>query len=116
MLTKGENNIMKRQNQAGFAVVEAVLIVVVLALLGGVGYWVVSKNKTSPAANQSSVETTKKAEEAKTPTLGVQQSLNSAVDIEDATEDSGAVEVEKQIDSAADSASSVGDSFNENDF
>ena len=34
---------MKRQNQAGFAVVEAVLIVVVLALLGGVGYWVVSK-------------------------------------------------------------------------
>lgn len=107
---------MKRQNQAGFAVVEAVLIVVVLGLLGGVGYWVVSKNKTSPAANQSSVESTKKAEEAKTPTLGVQQSLTAAAEVEDATEDSGAVEVEKKIDAAVDSASEVGDSFNENDF
>lgn len=108
---------MAKQTQKGFAVVEAVLIVVVLALLSGVGYWVVSKNKPkSLTASESSVETKKAVAPASAPSAAVEQTLTQAVDTEDATEDSGAVEVEKKVDTAVDSASNVGDSFNENDL
>jgi cytoskeletal protein RodZ len=112
-----ENYCMSKQTQKGFAVVEATLIVVVLVLLGGVGYWVVSKNKpASQAANQTTVETKKAVETAKAPTAAVELTLTQAVETEDAAEDSGATEVEKKIDSAVDSAATVGDSFNENDL
>lgn len=114
--SKGEL-FMAKQTQKGFAVVEAVLIVVVLALLGGVGFWVVTKNKpAAQTASQTSVETKKAAETAKTPTAKVEQSLTQVVEIEDVTEDSSAAEVEKKIDSAVDTAASIGESFNENDL
>jgi cytoskeletal protein RodZ len=105
---------MSKQKQAGFAFIEAVLIVAVLALLSGIGYWVVTKNKPAEqAANQTTSSTTPAV---KTPTAEVEQSLNQAVEVESATEDTSAADIEKEIDSAADTASSVGDSFNENEL
>lgn len=104
---------MAKQKQAGFAIIEAVLIVVVLALLGGVGYYVVNKNKpVGETANQAPAT----SQTASTPTAEVEQSLNQAAELESATEDSSSAAVESEIDAAVDSASNVGDSFNENDL
>jgi flagellar basal body-associated protein FliL len=108
---------MSKQAQSGFAIIEAVLIVVVLALLGGVGFWVVSKNKpASQSASQATVETKKAVETAKTPTAAVEQSLSQSIDIETAADDDGAASVEKEIDGAVNAAATVGDSFNENNL
>ncbi len=108
---------MRKQTQSGFAIIEAVLIVVVLALLGGVGFWVVSKNKsTQQSASQSSVETKKPLETAKAPTAAVEQSLSQSIDVETAADDDGAASVEKEIDSAVSASATVGDSFNENNL
>jgi type II secretory pathway pseudopilin PulG len=113
---KGES-LMNKQTQSGFAIIEAVLIVVVLALLGGVGFWVVSKNKTTQqSANQSTVETKKPLETAKTPTAAVEQTLTQSIDTETAADDDGAASVENEIDGAINAAATVGDSFNENNL
>lgn len=105
---------MRKSKQQGFAIVEAVLIVVALVLLGGVGYYVVAKNgNKTETANQSTTVSTKTA---KAPTAEVEQSLNQAVEVEAATDNSAAAEVEKDVDSAVDAASNVGDSFNENEL
>ena len=104
---------MIKQKQAGFAIIEAVLIVVVLALLGGVGYYVVNKNKpVEQAASQVPAST----RSTSAPTAAVEQSLNTAVEVEAAAEDTTGADVEKEIDSAIDSAANVGDSFNENEL
>ena len=108
---------MRKQTQSGFAIIEAVLIVVVLALLGGVGFWVVSKNKSNTeSASQATVETKKPVDTAKAPTAAVEQSISQSIDIETAADDDGAASIEKEIDGAIDAAATVGDSFNENNL
>lgn len=39
---------MKRQSQSGFAVIELVLIVVIVAVIAGVGYYVWNSHKATP--------------------------------------------------------------------
>lgn len=108
---------MRKQTQSGFAIIEAVLIVVVLALLGGVGFWVVSKNKSNTeSASQATVETKKPAETTKAPTAAVEQSISQSIDAEIAADEDGAASVEKEIDGAINAAATVGDSFNENNL
>lgn len=47
--------INKIKNQAGFAALEFALVLVIIGLIGGVGYWVASQRK---AKNSTSTETT----------------------------------------------------------
>lgn len=44
---------MQKLNQKGFSIVEGILILVIIALIGGIGYYVYSKRDTKPTTNVS---------------------------------------------------------------
>lgn len=41
----------KLSDQKGFAVLEVILVVLVVVVAGGIGFWTVSKNKTNRSSN-----------------------------------------------------------------
>ena len=79
---------MKKQSQAGFAVVELAVIVVVLAGLGGISYFVWSqhqdKNKHTPTV--SSVTAPAVASQSTSPSTPTAPQVNSASDLNSAAQ------------------------------
>jgi len=60
----------KARRQQGFALVESLLIIVIIALIVGVGYWVVTqRNKNNTTATSDSQTTTAKAPEGTTASI-----------------------------------------------
>ncbi|MDQ5972609.1 MAG: Peptidase protein [Patescibacteria group bacterium] len=59
-----------KQKQSGFALIEALIIVVILAVIGGAGYFILNKNKDTKVTSSNGQEVASKSE-AKIKHLGV---------------------------------------------
>lgn len=57
------------QKQSGFTIIETVLVLAVLLLVGGVGFFVLSKNKSSDSSEQAPQSTTTASVAASVPTI-----------------------------------------------
>ena len=95
-----------KKHQSGFAVVEILLIVVILATVGGVGYYVVSQNKAKNSSASQSVTTAKRG------TIGdVEAKNNQALNDEMKAEDSAANQETAAANAEISAAQSVGDGY-----
>ena len=72
---------MKRQSQSGFAVVELVVVVVILAAIAIVGYYVWHGHKTQPT---STATTNGSSYQSPTTTVPVAPQVNNASDLNSA--------------------------------
>ena len=76
---------MKRQSQAGFAVVELALVVVILAAVGGVGYYIWHSHKASNVTTTATTTTTGNSKyQSPTTSVPAAPQVNSASDLNSA--------------------------------
>lgn len=105
----------KEKSQQGFAVVEALLILVVIGLLGGVGYWVLTqRSTTNMSASNSSVPTA--APKDLKSTQSFEEVVNQDLQTVDTSNDNAASAYAGASQSDASAVSSVGDAYNETNY
>lgn len=117
--------------QGGFAVVEAVLVLVIVGLLAGTGYWVVSQRKKINNLNNSTVSDTTAATQSSTPapatvsqvdpklagtSAGVIQTVTLGGQAESQADSKGVSSISSGVTSTDSAANNIGSSYNENNF
>lgn len=105
-----------RQKQAGFAVIEAVLIIIIIGIVAGVGYWVLKQrqsNKSTATTNNPQTQTTA----IKPGTTAAIDSVLAGEQNDEAKADNKAVNsVNTSVTQTQTSAAAIGDSYNEANF
>src|SRR4051812_30310663 len=108
------------RRQAGFAAVESLLVIVMVAMIGGVGYWVWSQRQitAAPAAGQSG-DAANASPSKKTlhqallgSTAGEDAIDNYSLKDEEKSEDTSVTSLTASINSATAAANALGDSYN----
>ncbi len=107
---------MRKQPHTGFAVVEFLLVLVIVGLLVGVGYWVATQrrsvNSTTASTNPTSTSNTTSAPAAGT-TASIDALTSKEIDAETATDSAATNNVNKAATSSNSAASNIGESYNE---
>lgn len=75
---------MKKQSQSGFAVVELVVVVVILAAIAGVGYYIWNSHKTNTPAASNTSTTSSLGYQSPTTSTPTAPQVNSASDLNSA--------------------------------
>lgn len=99
------------RNDQGFAAVEALLLVVIAAIIAGVGYWVFTQRKTanhSESSNQSVGQVATKSETVKFATF-----LDKNTDQEEEATSAAADQLAESALSDAAAVNSLGEAYNE---
>jgi len=114
---------IQQQKEHGFAAIEAVLIVVIVAGIVGAGAWVYSQRKTNKTPASSAVTTPAATPAAATidpskvgTTTGIDQVLTAESQSESQADDKGSATVTGTTGSTNSSASNIGDSYDESSF
>ncbi len=106
----------------GFSVVETFLILVVIGIIGGAGYWVFTQRKTvKPAANISQSSQQVSSTPAIDPkqvgtTTGVNQVTSQELKDEESSDSSSVNGYKSSALSTSTAQNNIGDSFNESSY
>lgn len=103
---------MKSIKERGFSAIETVLIVVIVALIGGLGYWVYHQRQTKKTTASQSVQTAKSSAASDQVDSLLQQDADDESNI-DARHESSEQTTAQSADSAA---SNIGGAYNETNF
>jgi cytoskeletal protein RodZ len=109
------------RRQAGFAAVESLLVIVMVAMIGGVGYWVWSQRQitAAPAAGQTAdASNASPSKQTLDPALLGSTAGEDAIDNyslkdEEKSEDTSVTSLSASINSATAAANALGDSYND---
>lgn len=104
----------KKRFKSGFAVVEALLIIVIIGIIGGVGYWVMTQRN---GATDTATEAAKTLPTSKPGTLSA---IDQLAGQDSQTETNIGNQYDTQTQTTAQSsnaaASNLGDAYNETNF
>lgn len=111
-----------KKDQRGFAFVEALLIIVIIGLVAGVGYYVVKQrsNGVTPATSSAPAASSPSTTATVTASAGTTDAIDQLTQADAQSEDSINSKYEKQTQSAATSdstaLSNLGGAYNESNY
>lgn len=107
-----------RQDQSGFAIVEAVLILVVIAAIAGVGYYVVNQNKQASKTLNSTASNSGANTQPAAPgtTASIDQLTSANASAETSADNSADSQIQSNLNSTNSASNSVGGAYNENNL
>jgi cytoskeletal protein RodZ len=107
---------IKREGGAGFAIVEAVLIIVIILGVVGAGFYVYTKNHKNSTNNATTTASTTTNVPINGTTSSVDQAANAEAQSESSAETAADAQNQQVVTNANSAASNVGGAYNENNF